>query len=394
MLAFARTIPFDAYLLGYSFLALGGPFIFMSSFHLSNAFPQYSGTILSLLTGAFDSSSIVFLVYRVIYEHSNGQLTPKTFFTFFMIIPAFILLTQITIMPRLSYKTVPELVQQAEETEAAIDDSDDDAASDMTAHMIRRERRESVVDEITELLGNKNTIEEAIREENKREISGVWGAMHGKSAWEQIRSPWWILICAFTVIQMTRINYFVATVRSQYEYLLGSYEGAVEVNEFFDIALPLGGLISVPFVGFLLDRTSTPRVLTVLVASATLIGVLGLIPNIVAGYLNVCLFVIYRPFYYTTVSDYSAKVFGFETFGKVYGSMICLSGLLNLGQTGLDYLTKMHFGKDPMPVNVFLLVSATVVGVALIAFVTKKSADRKAAEAGARDGGAVEAMRG
>lgn len=53
--AFARDLPFDGYIPGYLFLALGGPFIFISSFQLSNTFPQYSGLILALLTGAFVS---------------------------------------------------------------------------------------------------------------------------------------------------------------------------------------------------------------------------------------------------------------------------------------------------------------------------------------------------
>ncbi|KAG9531755.1 MFS general substrate transporter, partial [Aureobasidium melanogenum] len=58
----------DLWIPGYFFLALGGPFIFISSFQLSNTFPKHSGTILALLTGAFDTSSAVFLVYRLIFQ--------------------------------------------------------------------------------------------------------------------------------------------------------------------------------------------------------------------------------------------------------------------------------------------------------------------------------------
>ena len=36
----APTVPFDGYMPGYLFLALGGPFIFISSFQLSNCFPR------------------------------------------------------------------------------------------------------------------------------------------------------------------------------------------------------------------------------------------------------------------------------------------------------------------------------------------------------------------
>jgi multisubunit Na+/H+ antiporter MnhC subunit len=72
-------------------------------------------------------------------------------------------------------------------------------------------------------------------------------------------------------------------------------------------------------------------------------------------------------------SDYAAKVFGFATFGKVYGLIICLAGLLNFSQTALDALTHRAFNNNPIPVNVMLLSLALVIGVALVGFVWSKS---------------------
>lgn len=369
-MAFAADAPFDAYVPGYLFLALGGPFVFISSFQLSNTFPKHSGLILALLTGAFDTSSAVFLVYRLIYQSSHGTFTPKKFFLIYLIVPAFVLVAQIFVMPAESYKTVGELVQQAEEpvegTVAPSSRADDQQGA-------RHEHRDSVASEITALLGSKSGDKHAEQEEEKARQSGVWGALHGKTSLQQIMSPWFVLITLFTVVQMTRINYFVATVRTQYSELLDSHDKAVQINEFFDVALPLGGVIAVPFIGLVLDHTSTPFVLGLLVTIATAIGVLGVIPQMWAAYANICLFVIYRPLYYTAVSDYSAKVFGFVTFGKVYGLIICLAGLFNFSQAGLDTLTHRTFGNDPIPVNVILLLLAFVVGVALVSFVTRKS---------------------
>lgn len=71
--------------------------------------------------------------------------------------------------------------------------------------------------------------------------------------------------------------------------------------------------------------------------------------------------------------DYAAKVFGFATFGKVYGLIICLAGLLNFLQSGLDALTHRTFNKNPVPVNIILLTTAFAVGVALVTFVSWKS---------------------
>ena len=81
----------------------------------------------------------------------------------------------------------------------------------------------------------------------------------------------------------------------------------------------------------------------------------------------------YRPFYYTAVSDYSAKVFGFQTFGKVYGLIICLAGLFNLVQSPLDALTHKMFHHNPLPVNFILMGIAFVVGGGLVAYVYVKS---------------------
>jgi multisubunit Na+/H+ antiporter MnhC subunit len=83
--------------------------------------------------------------------------------------------------------------------------------------------------------------------------------------------------------------------------------------------------------------------------------------------------VVYRPFYYTAVSDYSAKVFGFQTFGKVYGLIICFAGLFNFIQSPLDALTHKAFHNNPLPVNLILLGLAVVVGGALVMFVYVKS---------------------
>lgn len=168
---------------------------------------------------------------------------------------------------------------------------------------------------------------------------------------------------------MTRINYFVATIRPQYLAMFHDLNKAIEINNFFDLALPLGGLISIPFIGVFLDHTATVTVLATLVSTATLIGALGVVPKMWAAYANVCLFVLYRPFYYTAVSDYSAKVFGFRTFGTVYGTIICLSGLFNFSQSGLDFLFHKTFGGNPVPVNFMLLSLGLTVGVALVLFV-------------------------
>ncbi|TKA22595.1 hypothetical protein B0A50_08284 [Salinomyces thailandicus] len=373
-MAFAEDLPFDAYVVGYLFLALGGPFVFISSFQLSNTFPPHSGLILALLTGAFDTSSAVFLIYRLIYQSTSGSFTPKKFFLVYLVVPALILLAQVFVMPGHSYKTVGELVKETEDPAPAVHRPNDDFEDESRRARPGHHHRSSSTSETTNLLNqSKDAQNQNQASETQAANSGIWGALHGRTALQQIATPWFLLITLFTVIQMLRINYFVATIRTQYTSLLHSPTRAIQINDFFDVALPLGGVIAVPFIGLVLDHTSTPFVLGLLVTIATAIGVLGLIPEMWAGYANVCLFVLYRPLYYTAISDYSAKVFGFATFGKVYGLIICLAGLFNFSQAGLDTLTHGTFGNDPVPVNAGLLLAALVVGVVLVGYVGRKS---------------------
>ncbi|KAJ0121676.1 major facilitator superfamily transporter [Diaporthe amygdali] len=367
LMAFERSLPFDGLLFGYLFLALGGPFTYISSFQLSNAFPKHSGLILALLTGAFDASSALFLVYRIIFEKTGGSFGHDKFFLAYLVVPVIIALLQFVLLPKHSYKTIGEMIEQVDEPLPQREDQMDENTALLEQE--RREHRENIAADLEDLLGSVRADKQQQKEEKKNDISGVWGVMHAYTAWQQIRSPWFILICLFTVIQMTRINYFVATIRPQYEALLHSHDRAVQINNFFDLALPIGGILSIPFIGLLLDHFSTVVVLFWLVAVTTAIGVFGIIPEMWAAYTNIILFVLYRPFYYTAVSDYSAKVFGFKTFGTVYGTIICLSGLFNFSQSGLDYLLHSTFEGDPIPVNLMLLSLGLVVGVSMVVYV-------------------------
>lgn len=386
LFAMAKQLPFDGYIPGYLLLSLGGPFVFISSFQLSNTFPKRSGLILSMLTGAFDASSALFLIFRLLNETTNGLISTRTFFLSYLVVPIFIIAIQLAIMPSTSYKTAGELVQQAEaqvidELHDRVNDRIHDRNEGERQRIIRREHRQNIVNKITDLLDdgtasivsaagiNDSVFNSPLRPASplhhiprgqspkppklplqpqpqpNTHNSGVWGILHGHSALSQLRTPWFTLITAFTILMMLRINYFVATLRSQYTYLLHSPTQAAHINTIFDICLPTGGLVSIPFIGTFLDKCQTRTVLAILVVVATAIGVLGCIEGSVdAAYANIALFVLYRPFYYTAVSDYAAKVFGFQTFGKVYGLIICLAGVGNFAQAGLDTITLRGFG--------------------------------------------------
>lgn len=367
---------FDGYTVGNFFLALGGSFIFLPSFQIANAFPRYAGTIVATVTGAFDASAAVFLFYRLIYEATDGNFKPQTFFLVYLTVPFAIMVAQLTFLPSESYKTAPQLemkIARAEDELRDVHDSDEELPQDelwrvRKGRSIQRRRRLKKLDK---LVGDAQTRKEKEeKEEHRQEASGVWGALHNKPAHEQMLSPWFTLLALLTVLQMVRMNYFIATIHEQYKYMLKSRSLATRINDFFDWALPIGGVVSTPFLGLMLDNISTPGVLFILVVIITVIGVVGSIPALWAGYVNVIFFVLLRPLYYSAMSDYAAKVFGFATFGRVYGTIICFSGLINLCQTGINALTKGHFHGNPIPVNVFLAIAGFFIGTALVIYVS------------------------
>lgn len=57
-------VAIDGIFIGFVMLALGSPLIFLSSFHVSNAFPRRSGLILSAIMAAFNASSTPYVFYN------------------------------------------------------------------------------------------------------------------------------------------------------------------------------------------------------------------------------------------------------------------------------------------------------------------------------------------
>lgn len=216
LMSYAFSIPdFDGYSIGNFFLALGGTFIFVPSFQIANAFPLYSGTIVAAITGAFDASAAVFLFYRLAYDATEGAFSPDKFFWWYTLVPAVILLAQLTFLPSESYKTAPQLEQKIERAQDALRDvhSSDDELDSREVWRVRSQRgarRRRKLSKLEDLVGDA-TVRRARalkRERRLQKSAGVWGVLHNKTATEQMMSPWFILIALLTVLQMVRMVSF------------------------------------------------------------------------------------------------------------------------------------------------------------------------------------------
>ncbi|CCH59184.1 hypothetical protein TBLA_0B03430 [Henningerozyma blattae CBS 6284] len=394
---FHQTISWvDPYFIGYICLALGGPFLFISTFHLANIYPARSGSILALLTGTFDSSSALFLIYRLLYQNVLPTFTISKFFTVYLVVPIFIIFVQFTIMPWKAIKSVGTTAKVAIEgldehgMPISTSDIEDELENDSTPLLTDSTvspYQPDLVDENTTagqssspgenrpmkskkcMSRRKSTVEINIEERLQAETGGLFAIMDEKTITEQIYSPWFYMMLIFASILMLRINYYVATVYSQELYLLGDAKLASKFNAIFDIALPLGGIVAIPVVGMILDNLTTLHSLVTLFIVSIIVSILGLIKNAyTANMLGMLILVVYRPFYYTMVSDYTMKTFGFDTFGMVYGLLTCVCGIFNMLQSQLDYWTQTKFNMNPSPINIILLLATAVSGFILISF--------------------------
>ncbi|EXU97487.1 hypothetical protein X797_009396 [Metarhizium robertsii] len=377
---FHRHIRFvDPLIFANLFLSLGGTFLFLPTFQLSNAFPKHSGVIVALVTCAFDASSAVFLIYQIIWKATNGAFTPEEFFTVYLCVPAAILLAEWTVMPKQRYHTMPELEKKLEHANDCTRDvhiSDDEVPDDLTLSRIRSQRadeRRARIGQIERVTGDAEERHERIERRTSLQIHDeAWGMLHGLSVKDQMRSPWFILLLLTTALQMLRVNYFIATVTSQYTYMLGPQD-ADRVTALFNAALPIGGIAATPAIAVILHTLSVAGLLVLLTVYVASIGVLNCVSEPWAAFATVLLFVTFRPFYYSTISHIAANVFGYATFGRVYGTIICLSGVINLTQPVIDTITNKIFHGDPVPANIAMAAAGTALALVFTAFAIRKT---------------------
>lgn len=337
LLAFAADLPFDGHIPGFLFLGLGGPFIYISSFHLANAFPTHSTLIRSAITGAFDSSSALFLFLSLINE-ANAGFSTRVFFLVYLVVPVLVLATQTMPGP---YKSPAELVLQVEALRVA-DTNQPDQDNRETIHKIQT------------LLDDNESISKTISPIPAPAYPhrGFGDLPDTTSTSSGIVSQPFLLLIVFSMTQILSLNYFLVSISTQHsDYLART----------FSILLPLGGLLFTPIPTYL---SVTPlSSLAMLVTSSTTLGILTSIPSLTTTYLSILLYVLYRPFLFTALSDYVARVFGTRSYGLKYGILVSVSGLGNLGIPGLDVLSRVS---GYAPVNILLTGLSAVTGLLVI----------------------------
>ncbi|KAF8607567.1 hypothetical protein BDV93DRAFT_519600 [Ceratobasidium sp. AG-I] len=351
-------IAVDGIFIGFDMLALGSPLIFLSSFHVSNAFPHRSGLILSTIMAAFNASSTPYAIYNWV-DRRTGGISLKAFFWCYVIIPALFITLQGIAGPKAAYSR--ESVPPANENTAISSTTVAYGATSTGAS-------------IQPVMDVENVPPQSSLPVNRGD--GFVGVMFGKSLLLQIFSRHFGLLLLFFTIYADRVNWMIQTISEQLTFYLHEPSLVAKTLTKFTILLPLGGIVGVPIFGWLLDNRSVFDASLVILVSGLVYGILGMLESTIAQTVSISIFVVLRPLLYVFVGDYCGKAFGFRTFGRVYGLLNTLVGLFGLVLGPID-----HWVKGPLNGNYNLInglgLAGGLMASALLSWSIRASANKR-----------------
>eukprot|EP00005_Dracoamoeba_jomungandri_P006455 CAMPEP_0174261660 /NCGR_PEP_ID=MMETSP0439-20130205/11739_1 /TAXON_ID=0 /ORGANISM="Stereomyxa ramosa, Strain Chinc5" /LENGTH=352 /DNA_ID=CAMNT_0015346173 /DNA_START=26 /DNA_END=1081 /DNA_ORIENTATION=- len=193
---------FDAFIPAFALLGIGGPPIVFSFIHLSNLFPRKAGTIITLLNVALDASSLIFLLFQVATD--NSSKSRLWFFAVYAVIPVLLILS-FPIWP------AKPCTRPAEPEESSTSGSGDE-----------KKEKPKADSEVTTIFAHLPFLKQLIK------LEFLFGLV-------------------YTSIQLLRINFYIATVELQLSDIV---EDSQLWTQLFSVILPIGGVLSVPIIGW------------------------------------------------------------------------------------------------------------------------------------------------
>lgn len=338
LLAFSGA-ELDLYVAAYALLGAGSPGIQISTMHVSQLFPGHEGTMLALLNGCYDASSLVFLVFLAADRALAGAPPLREMFLVYalaVVLP--VALVGLVVWPDRAFD------RSAAGTDATGSSTADDAAptADACGHKEAGRGR-------TE--GDAAVAGVEVAPAQLASCSSAWrrswcadgatrppGAAFGTAAFArlplrwQLRSSQLALCALFFSTSLLRFSFYMASMPEQLSYL--SALTGVDSAPFgtsFGYILPLATL-SAPVAGKVVDHFGIEVTLCVTSLLAIAHGAVCLVPSLPAQVGAFVLFGVFRAFLFTSVSAWIAAHFGFVTFGRIFGLLATVAALVGICQ--------------------------------------------------------------
>ncbi|KAL7748928.1 hypothetical protein RI367_005576 [Sorochytrium milnesiophthora] len=161
---------------------------------------------------------------------------------------------------------------------------------------------------------------------------------------EQLRSPLYTLFITYMSIVVLGLTFFLATITNQLRMYDDAINGPLSpaasntMISVWGIILPVGGVVMAPLLGFLLSAAKPPVLFALPTVLTTLSLALLTIPSLPLQYLTFVVVAVMRPIIWTLASEYISQVFGFTSFGRLYGILLMASGIISFVVYGLNTL--------------------------------------------------------
>uniref|UniRef100_A0A452R790 Solute carrier family 43 member 3 n=1 Tax=Ursus americanus TaxID=9643 RepID=A0A452R790_URSAM len=318
-------------------LTVGGILFLITNLQVGNLFGKHRSTIITLYNGAFDSSSAVFLVIKLLYERG---VSLRASFIFLSVCSAWHVGRTFLLMPRghIPYPLPPNY-------------SYGQGAGQMGKQ------------------GGGNLSQDGGTGPGQPEPRSFWRYVLSQRF--ACHLVWLSVIQLWHYLFIGTLNSLLTNLAGGDRALVSTYTNAFAITQFF-------GVLCAPWNGLLMDRlkqkyqkeakgSSAMKVaLSSAVPSLALTSLLCLgfalcasVPILPLQYVTFILQVISRSFLYGGNAAFLTLAFPSEHFGKLFGLVMALSAIVSLLQFPIFTFIKGPLQNDPLYVNV-LLVLATV----------------------------------
>ncbi|KAM3867156.1 solute carrier family 43 member 3b [Diretmus argenteus] len=326
-----------------SFIAVGGIMLLITNMQVGNLFGLHRSTIITLYNGAFDSSSALFFIIKLVYE---SDISLRSSFLFLAACSIIHLVRTFLLLPK---TTIPYPLPEG-------------YTYGMTCGKSKMFSPEQVA---ANGHVQKDTTEEKMLKDKESPPK------QEKSFRECVLSRFFLWLLVWLSVMQLRHYLFIGTLNPRLQRLTQGEPSLVSqyINAF--AITQLCGVLCAPWNGLILDRlkgkTRAPgeseqevdlraSVLSLFLTSlqCVLFSVCATIPVLPLQYLTFILQVLNRSFLYGGNAAFISLAFPSCHFGKVYGLVMALSAVFSVLQYGCFALIKDVLGGDPLYVDIAL----------------------------------------
>ncbi|XP_012884403.1 PREDICTED: solute carrier family 43 member 3 isoform X1 [Dipodomys ordii] len=340
-------------------LTIGGILFLITNLQIGNLFGKHRSTIITLYNGAFDSSSAVFLIIKLLYEQG---ISLRASFLFLSVCSVWHLGRTFLLMPR-GHIPYPVPPNYSYGLCSRFGTKEKEGRTTEEEKTVEHENREL---QPKDLLSAK---EESPGPEQQPEVHSFRSCVLSRRfAWHLV---WLSLIQLWHYLFIGTLNSLLTNLAGGDRDQVSAYTNAFAITQFF-------GVLCAPWNGLLMDclkqryqkeagktgLSPSAVALCSAVPSLALTSLLCLgfaicasIPILSLQYTTFILQVVSRSFLYGGNAAFLTLAFPSEHFGKLFGLVMALSAIVSLLQFPIFTLIKGPLQNDPFYVNVTLVLA-------------------------------------